>query len=302
MVVIAALCMAAPGAAPAQDLPATVEVAGQFALGDTVGFGGISGLEFSDDGSRFVALSDSAAVLHGQVTRNAHGVITALVADGPAQALTDATGGALADPFDDAEGLAVAADGSLYVSFELQHRVEHYPASGGPPTPLPVPRDFVGLGGNTGLEALAIAPDGAIFALPEGPASGSPTIPVFRFQGGRWDVPFRIVGEGTWRPVGADFGPDGRLYLLERDFWGLLGFMSRLRRIRFDAGGLTDDQVLMTSRAGQFGNLEGLSIWQDKDGTLHATLVSDNNFLPFLRSQFVDVVIHDGLDPMVTQD
>lgn len=234
--------------------------------------------------------------------RDESGAITSLTFDAPSQPLAGGDGQPLSDPYDDAEGLAEGLDGTLYVSFELHNRVEKYDRDGGAPTALPVPREFIGLGANAGLEALAIAQNGSLFTLPEGPASGTADIPVFRFRDGEWDRPFILRGDGTWRPVGADFGPDGALYLLERDFWALVGFMSRVRRISFDDQGITGDEVLLTTTAGQFGNLEGLSVWHDAEGRVHATMVSDNNFLPFLPTEFVDVVFDDGLDPQAAGD
>lgn len=282
--------------------PPFARITGHFILPAGPETGGLSGLEFGADGGRFVALSDSATLTRGTVTRDAGGAITAVTIDGPPMALTDTAGAPLVDPYDDSEGLALGADGGLFASFELHHRVEEFSADGRVLRQLPVPREFTTFGENSGLEALAIAPDGALYALPEGPASGAATVPVFRFRNGQWDRPFTLPGDGTWRPVGADFGPDGGLYLLERDFWPLVGFMSRLRRIGFDEGGVTENEVLLTTAAGQFGNLEGLSIWQDGSGGTHATMVSDNNFLPFLPAEFVDVLIGDGLDPAAGED
>ena len=275
---------------------ARAEITAVFALPAGSGVGGLSGLELSADGARFLALSDSAALVRGAIGRDAAGQITAIVPDGAAQPLPDGSGVALADPFDDSEGLAEAPDGSLFISFELHHRVERFDANGAYPVPLPQPREFLGLGENSGLEALAIAPDGALYTLPEGPASGASQFPVFRYRDNKWDRPFTLAGEGTWRPVGADFGPDGRLYLLERDFWALVGFQSRLRRISFDQSGVTADEILLTTTAGAFGNLEGLSVWTDGQGRLHLTMVADNNFLPLVATQFVEAVLLDGLD------
>lgn len=282
--------------------PAVARITGHYILPAGPETGGLSGLEFSADGSRFVALSDSATLTHGTVTRDAEGAITAATIDGQPLALTDTAGTPLVDPCDDSEGLALGGDGRLFASFELHHRIEEFTPDGRMLRQLPVPREFTAFGENSGLEALAIAPDGALYALPEGPASGAAAIPVFRFRGGRWDRPITLPGDGTWRPVGADFGPDGRLYLLERDFWPLVGFMSQLRRIGFDDGGVSENEVLLTTTAGQFGNLEGLSIWQDGSGRTHATMVSDDNFLPVLPAELVDVLIGNGLDPGADED
>ena len=282
------------GGSVAGDARPRAERVGSFALPDgPSGFGGFSGLEFSDDGLSFTALSDSAALMTGTVRRDARGAIMSVEISQPPRPIVDAEGQPLVDPFDDAEGLAAAANGDLFVSFELEHRIVRYSADGRQAAEVAFPPDLVVFEKNSGLEALALAPDGALYALPEGDTAGVSAAPVFRFRDGRWERVFEIAEQDSWRPVGADFGPDGCLYLLERDFWGLLGFKSRLRRLCFDDSGLTSDGVLFASRAGQMGNLEGLSIWQGPGGALRATMISDNNFMPMLGTEFVDFAIHD---------
>lgn len=256
-------------------------------------FGGFSGLEFSPDGASFTALSDSAALVSGRVSRDETGAVKDVVIAGPPLQLRDAKGALLAGDFDDAEGLAMAPDGRMFIAFELEDRVDHYGADGVLSTVLPRPDGFSGFIYNSGPEALAIGPDSAIYAMPEGDAAGMAAIPVFRFLDGVWDQPFRIASDGTWRPVGADFGPDGLLYLLERDFWPLLGFRSRIRRFAITADDTLAGEVLFVSQAGRFGNLEGLSIWQDAGGGLRATAISDNNFLAIMESVFVDFAIRE---------
>jgi hypothetical protein len=270
------------------------DVIGQYLLTEDLAyFGGFSGLEFSTDGQQFTALSDSAAIVTGRVARTAAGAITAVTFAGPPIRLLDADGAVLAEPYDDSEGLAMGQDGALYISFELANRVVRYRPDGKTPVTLPIPAAFEAFEYNAGPEALAIAADGTLYTMPEGLAVGVQSVPVFRFQDTDWDQPFSLPEDGTWRPVGADIGPDNRLYVLERDFWPLLGFRSRLRRFDLGAAPAPSAEELFVSSAGQLGNLEGISIWQDPKGTIHATLISDNNFLAIQDSGFVDLVISD---------
>lgn len=256
-------------------------------------FGGLSGIEFSDDGSQFTALSDSAAIFSGKVERDGKGAITAVHLDETPRFLHWPNGERLKDPTDDSEGMAISPDGRIFVSFELKDRVAEIAPDGMVIADLPRPREFDGFEYNAGLEGLALGPDGALYTMPEGDGGGVRRFPVFRYRDAHWDVAFRLPEDHTWRPVGADFGPDGRLYIVERDFWGLLGFMTRIRRITLDAGGVTADEVLFESRAGQLANLEGLSAWQDSTGATRLTLVSDNNFMPFLPGTFADFRVTD---------
>ena len=83
-------------------------------------------------------------------------------------------------------------------------------------------------------------------------------------------------------------GPDGRLYVLERDFTGL-GFRSRLRRLNIDGSG---EEILLTTATGTHDNLEGLDVWADAEG-LRATMISDDNRYFFQETQFVDYRLPD---------
>lgn len=287
---LALICAGFLGEAACAQEPATL--AGAFVLpNDITDFGGLSGLRFTADGMRFHVTSDKSRMFAGSVTRNAAGVITGFALDGPAIRWRDAKKHKLLPPYSDSESLEALPDGSFLVSFEDKDRIARFSAEGQQIEQLPSPREFSGFERNSGLEAMAVAPDGAVFAMPEGDAGGVTSFPVFRYTQGRWSIPFRLPEDHTWRPVDADFGPDGRLYILERDFWGLLGFRSRLRRITLSGDNVQAEEVMFTSNLGQFGNLEGLSIWQDGAGHLRATMVSDNNLLAFMTSEFVDYLL-----------
>lgn len=254
---------------------------------DDSAFGGLSGLELAPDGSEFVALSDRGTIWRGAIERDADGAIRSLRADPPV-VLQNQSGRALRTGESDAEGLALATDGSVFISFEGLHRVAHYPRDDGPSAPLPRPEAFRALQSNSGLEALAINAEGALFTLPERSGKLTRPFPVFRYRDGIWDQPFAIPRDGDWLPVGADFGPDGRFYLLERDFWGLLGFLSRVRVFDISEDRIAGGEVLVQTRAGRHDNLEGLSVWRDALGAIRLTMVSDDNFRLFQRTEIVE--------------
>ncbi|MGB3148634.1 MAG: esterase-like activity of phytase family protein [Paracoccaceae bacterium] len=269
------------------------EVVGRYAFAEKIPyFGGFSAVEFSEDGQQFVALSDSAVLFSGSVNRDDAGTILGVMLAGGGAALRDEAGAELQDPWDDSEGLALLPDGDLMISFELRNRVARYTADGQLLQTLP-DSIFATVMGNWGLEALAVDTDGALFAMAEGDSQGIDEIPVWRFADGAWSEAFRLPEDHTWRPVGADFGPDGRLYLLERDFWGFIGFMTRIRRISLEADKVTGDEILFRSNAGHYGNAEGLSVWQDAAGQIRLTLVTDNNFTPTLVQEFIDLRVSD---------
>ena len=87
---------------------------------------------------------------------------------------------------------------------------------------------------------------------------------LYMFSQGVWSKPHSIPRQHGFFPVGADFGADGRLYLLERQFTPF-GFRSQIRRFDLDATPPTET-TLLTTYALQHGNLEGIAVWQDANG------------------------------------
>ncbi|KEP69737.1 hypothetical protein DL1_02680 [Thioclava dalianensis] len=252
-------------------------------------FGGFSGLELGPHGRSFVTQSDRATIWRGEFQRDADERITGIhLTEGPV-ALHGAGGRVLAKHSGDSEGLAVAPDGSVYISFEGIARVMHYPKDGGPGQRLPRPEAFKHMQNNSSLEALAIGPDGALYTMPERSGALTRPYPVWRYRNGKWSQPFSIPRSGTWLPVGADFGPDGRFYLLERDFWGLLGFLTRVQVFDIKGDHISGGKVLIQTGAGRHDNLEGISVWRDNTGAIRLTMISDDNFRHFLqRTEIVE--------------
>ncbi|MEP4035279.1 esterase-like activity of phytase family protein [Pseudophaeobacter sp.] len=251
-------------------------------------FGGFSGLELSADGSQMVVLSDRAHLVRADIHRQ-NGEI-ASVSLHSAQHLRSSKGRRLLGRIMDSEGLALAPDGSLFISFEGLSRVVHHQTEASRARVLPRPNDFRGLPLNKSLEALAIDPQGRLYTLPEKVLNADGEIPVWRWNGASWSQPFALPRRGGFLPVGADFGPDGRFYLLERNFV-FIGFRSRLRRWDITDQGAKNEVTLMESSTGVHDNLEGLSVWRDPTGTLRATMVSDDNFKAIQRTELVEYTL-----------
>lgn len=265
-------------------------------------FGGLSAIEVAEDGGSFVAIGDKGVFVTGEMHRNAQGRLRE-VTNTPPRPLLASDGLPLPPEWNDSEGLAALPTGGYVVSFEGEARVLAFPDLGGPSTALPRPFEFQALSKNAAFEAVAVAPDGSILTLPEelprtqrvrmilgqdfSPVSG-PDFPVWRFDQGNWDIAFTVPRRGTFLPVGADFGPDGRFYLLERTFNGVAGFATRVRRFDYAPSALTAEAELFRTQAGVHDNLEGLSVWRDAEGFIRLTMVSDNNFMSFQRTEIVE--------------
>lgn len=287
---IAALCtfLAAPAGA------AEVEYIGTYvwALPDT-SFGGFSGLEISADGRGFHAVTDRAHLYWGSIDRDAEGRIRGMNLAGRAH-LQDSKGRPLPEGLlGDSEGLAIGKDGRIWVSFEGLDRLALYNDPDQPAKRIPQPGILKDLRINEGMEALAIADDGALWALPEHSGRKSQPFPILRYREGRgWDSPRRLPREGRWLPVGSDIGPDGHFYLLERDFNGVLGFASRVLRFEMTPDGPRGGEVLLETRSLQYDNLEGIAVWDDGQG-IRLTMISDDNFLFVQRTELVEYRIRD---------
>jgi hypothetical protein len=251
-------------------------------------FGGFSGLELSPDGQSMTVISDRANILTARIKRT-DGEITAIIPGKPRH-LKSTTGAELTGGITDSEGLAIAPDGTIYISFEGVHRVSRYAAAGSRATPLHRPKAFQDMPHNGSLEALAIDQSGRLYTLPEEDLNDAGQIPVYRWKDGNWTNPFSLSARGKFLPVAADFGPDGRFYLLERTF-SVLGFRSRLRRWDFTETAAIHEQTLLRTKHGTHDNLEGLSIWRDSDGRLRATMISDDNFKFFQRTELVEYAL-----------
>ena len=249
-------------------------------------FGGFSGLEISGDGSSFMATSDRGSIASGALLRDGNGRITGVDAE-PLRPLKNAKGNKLDRYEADAEGLAVRQDGRIYVSFEAFHRVWTYSDPESEAAWLPSHPDFRLFQNNSSLEAIAIGPDGALYTLPERSGQITNPFPVYRYMGGEWSVPFAIPRRGELLPVGADFGPDGRFYLLERHL-SLFRFSSRVRSFRMDGDAISDERLVFESSPGKHDNLEGIAVWRDAAGDIRLTMISDDNFNDFQRTEFVE--------------
>ncbi|MFV0245546.1 MAG: esterase-like activity of phytase family protein [Qingshengfaniella sp.] len=253
---------------------------------DEARFGGFSGIEVTENGDAFVAVSDRGTLWQGRFERRDGRIIG--VSGVSWVRLADAGGAPLSDLNADSEGLAIRDDGTAFISFEGNHRIVSLKLGGARVRSIEGARDFTGLQRNSGLEALALDPQGRLVTLPERSGKLDRPFPVWRRENGRWSQPYKIPRHGDYLPVGADFGPDGRLYLLERHFAGMLGFTTRVRSFSVVGDRISDEQVLLQTRTGLHDNLEGLAVWRGPDGALRLTMMSDDNFFFFQRTEFVE--------------
>jgi hypothetical protein len=259
---------------------------------DDPAFGGFSGIEVTDEGAALLAIGDRGAWATAAMEREV-GRLVAVRTTGLGR-LKAISGAPLAGDDVDAEGLALAPDGAAWVSFEAFHRIRRYPDIDGPAQEIPGHPDFPRLQRNSGLEALAIDADGAVWAIPERSGAWERPFPVYRLRDGVWDTTVRVPRSGTFLVAGADFGPDGQLYLLERDFTWFGGFATRVRRFAVGTAGLGPGETLLETGFGTPDNFEGISVWRDGAGDTRVTLIADDNFFGMQSTVVAEYLVVEG--------
>jgi hypothetical protein len=252
-------------------------------------FGGFSGIELSDDGRQMVAISDRGMFVTGDFLRD--GAAVSGVENVTSFQILNTSGEFPAKAgLRDIEGLVLQKDGALAVSFEGKHRLNRFTKPGAKAQGMPWRKELNQMKLNGGFEALAINHWGKIFAIPEQPLGAEGVAQVYTLKNGQWQKAFTLPREKQFQPVGADFGPDGRLYLLERGFNGL-GFRVRVRSFAIDKNTVSEEKMLLRKGIGIHDNLEGLAVWRDELDRIRLTMISDDNFRLVQRTEIVEYVL-----------
>lgn len=248
-------------------------------------FGGLSGLIVSPDGKRFLAITDASHWLTGELAYD-KGRLSGIKGTRIAP-LRDEDGKPLSGKQGDAEGLAGTLDGTIYVSFEGDHRIWAY-AFGrdgldAPARAVPVPEGLAKAPGNGGLEALELLRNGRLLALTEGltDKAGQTRGWLIDPQGGK-DEALSIVARAPYEITDARQLPGGDVLTLERRFsrTGGIGFAMR----RFPLGSLEQGSPIRGEVIAEAGmdyvidNMEGLSVRTDEGGRTLVYALSDDNF------------------------
>lgn len=250
------------------------------ALPDTVG--GLSAIELDETGTQAVLLSDRGTLYRARITRDTAGEVIGFELTGT-QRLRHT--GEHKHP--DSEGLAALTQTDFAVSAEDPTRLLFYRWGNKDPSYIPDTPTHRPLDTNRGFEALARAPDGALWTFFETPEDDVHT--AWIFADGAWRAGPSFPSTPSFSIVGADFDRDGRLYVLERAF-SLLGFRTQIRRVTFDGNRVEQEMILQTG-LGRFDNLEGLAVSRTPNGQTRLTMVSDNNNLSILRMSLVEFVL-----------
>lgn len=282
---------------------------------DEPDFGGFSALAISGQGSGMIALTDRGYAYGADILRKPEAVGTETgaireLAHTTRRHLLDPKGKVLRPYLADAEDMALAPNGSLYVAFESYGRILHYSDLVATPTWTHRWNRFEQRFGNLGFEALAALPQGGLLAIAEAALPGvdpGTDPPAFCRDAAGWHRVFALPDPQGFAVSGADVGPDGKLYLLERKTAWPRGFSTRIRRFSLLTGPKagTDDtgtggpcalhlgpaETLLHTPFGALGNMEAISLWQSAEGQTILTLISDNNFSRFQRTMLAEYTV-----------
>jgi hypothetical protein len=256
---------------------------------DGSAFGGFSGLVMAPGGTSFYAVSDEGELFHATVLRGAANRIERIATDWHSR-LIDNNGKPVAGFTADAEALAPARDGGLYVAYESYARITEIHPPDVNPTALHAYQRFRDLWSNESFEGVAERPGGGLIVVSEKPDGSEGAYPTFLGDGHGTAMAWRpgpgIPGaDGGFDASDAAFGSDGRFYLLERRV-SLGGFATRIRRFGWQDGAFGASETLLETASGALDNMEGMSLWTDAAGRTVISLISDDNFL-FLQRTLV---------------
>jgi hypothetical protein len=255
--------------------------AGFILAGGDPRFGGLSGLWVSADGRRLIAASDRGTLWPADLEHAADGTLLGFAGW---QAIEP--GAAPGDPPErDAEALAVTGE-DLLIAYEGAHRIRLVPrdAPAAPAAALPVPAPLT-KPHNQGVEALVALQGGTLLAIAEGVRTSGGDRAAWLIEGDRIASLSYAPGAG-FAPTGADRLGD-TVYVLERRV-SLAGLAARV--VALDTADIRPGARLVGRELGILAppalseNFEGIAARRAPDGGVLLYLLSDDNFLPLMRT------------------
>jgi hypothetical protein len=256
--------------------------AGFLLTSDDPRFGGLSGLWLAPDGREIMMVSDQGTLWRATL-EHAGDRLTGIGGWAPVEpgrAPGDANGRLDAEALaDDGRGIVIADEGR-----QRLRRLALDDLSA-PAQPLPAPARLA-RAGNTGIEALAALPDGALLALSEGVLDGQGQVAAWRIDGDRIEpLSYRTID--GFVPTGAD-RLDDTVYVVERRVSLLSGFTARV--VALDAEQVRPGATLSGRELARLGrpaisdNFEGIAARRAADGRTLLYLISDDNFQPLQQT------------------
>lgn len=250
-------------------------------------FGGLSGLDISEDGGRLTAISDRGVWFSALLDYDRSGRLRG-IADTRLNPALDENGKPLVGrKLTDSEAIVRLTDGSYIVGFEQRHGLRRYRGIAAPGLPEGMPLMLSASPLNGGAEAMTRLWGNQLLVLSERLEARAGIAAGWIGSGDDW----RAVGfrkKGLFRPVGAATRDDGAVFILERRFTTIGGIASRISVLpgrRIAPGAVFEGAELAELSAPLVAdNFEGIAVRRGPAGQTLIYIVSDDNFHDLQRT------------------
>lgn len=259
---------------------------------DDPNFKGLSALVVGADGTTALAGGDQGALVAARLHRDSAGQVTQVETTKITQAKLRSGHAPKAFKMD-LEALTPDPAGGWMLAYESYVRIERLSALEARPTATHRWERFTPLFGNRAFEALASLPEGRIIAITEGTGPSGQAFSALWAGSGWQEGPQIPVSEG-YLISGADVGPDGCLYLVERRYSIAEGFRFGLRRLS-GGPGAWEDTLLYRAAPARLGNVEAVATWTGPDGEIGLTFVTDDGFPPLSPTRLIELRARPGV-------
>lgn len=242
--------------------------------------GGLSGLLIDSSGGAFTAISDNGYWVGAKLIHDENGNLAG-IADMTITPMLAPDGHPLRSARErDAESLARAPEGGVFVAFERDHRLWRYEKPGALPAPTEGPAELGEQPSSQGLEGLALLADKRLFALSEGLETKGGVVGWVRDLGGHWSRLTWRTG-GGFQPTGAAILPDGDVLVLERRFPPVGARVRRVAPAAIASGAILEgEEIALLEGTLSVDNMEGIDAIRSPDGKTLIYMVSDDNYSP----------------------
>ena len=271
-------------------------------------FGGLSSLLVSADGKFMLAASDNGMWFSAGLNYDDNGILVGL-SSAKLAPITGANGKPLAGRYRDAEGLARADDGAVFLAFEQHHRILRFALSGQLdadqlsaviPDLVTAPAELAEFNSNAAMEALVTLDDGSLLILTEGLDNDRSSKPGWIVRSGMAAARLEYNRADRFRPTGATRLADGDLIVVERRYSLISGVAALLRRISkgtiLPGARLDGPEFARIAPPLTVDNMEGVAARRDNAGHTLIYLLSDNNYSPSQRTLLLMFKLSDKTD------
>lgn len=252
---------------------------------DNEDFGGLSGIEFRKNQKNFIAITDKARFITGEIVRENNSVSKI---ENATLTRTRNSKGKTITGADDKDSEAITFyNGQIVLGYERNDRIAFFKEENRKliqsKTNPAINLNSLEFPFNKGIEAITIEPlSKTIYAFSEHALNKDGNHRGFIIKDANIEE-FTIAVPGGYSITDAAFLPSGELILLERYYSIFTGANMRIRRFAKGeaiTSKTTENGETLIEANSQFeiDNMEGLSITKMHDGSIRLTLVSDNNF------------------------